>query len=50
MKSDDDVPQNEALLSVDNGPVFCIGSDTVSDMTISVPADRQTHLIKQVLF
>lgn len=34
---------SEALLSVDNGPVFCVGSDTVSDVMIGVPAAKHTQ-------
>ena len=42
------IPQSEALPSVDDGPVFRVGSDTVSDMSISVPAVEQTQSMKQV--
>lgn len=36
-----DVVQSEVLPSVDDGPVFCVGPDTVSDVGVGVPAVTQ---------
>lgn len=41
---------SEALLSVDNGPVFCVGANTISDVSIGVPKIRntQSHVVHGV--
>lgn len=36
-----DVVQSEVLPSVDDGPVFCVGPDTVSDVSVGVPGVTQ---------
>lgn len=36
-----DVVRSEVLPSVDDGPVFCVGPDTVSDVSVGVPAVTQ---------
>lgn len=36
-----DVVLNEVLPSVDDGPVFCVRPDTVSDVSVGVPAVTQ---------